>query len=123
MFSPCKRALALGIALAYPLLSHADDQPVRTAQATPVPDAAANPAVNPAPPAPLKTQTLQTVEIVGARQRLDAARNGLSPDTGSSIYRLDRQDIKSLPLGDSTPLNQVILQEPGAPTSSPARKS
>jgi outer membrane receptor protein involved in Fe transport len=57
--------------------------------------------------------SLEKVEIVSARQRLDAARNGLSPDTGSSIYRLDSQDIKNLPLGDSTPLNQVILQTPG----------
>jgi len=59
------------------------------------------------------TQTLPTVEVTTTRQRLDAARNGLSPDTGSSIYRLDRRDIQNLPLGDSTPLNQVILQTPG----------
>ena len=56
---------------------------------------------------------LETVEINGARQRLDVARNGLSPETGSSIYRLNRQDIDNLPQGDSTPLNQVILQTPG----------
>ncbi|MBI3367134.1 MAG: TonB-dependent receptor [Burkholderiales bacterium] len=65
------------------------------------------------PPAPASASPESVVEIVGARQRLDAARNGLSPDTGSSIYRLDRQDLKNLPLGDSTPLNQVILQTPG----------
>jgi hypothetical protein len=56
---------------------------------------------------------LPEVKINGARRRLDAARNGLSPDTGSSIYRLDRQDLDNLPLGDSTPLNRVILQTPG----------
>mgnify|MGYP001557526965 CR=1 FL=1 len=113
MFAPRKRALALGIVLAYPLFSYADDPDMRIAQSTPVPDTAANPAAGAARAAPPKTQTLQAVEIVGVRRRLDAARNGLSPDTGSSIYRLDSQDIKSLPLGNSTPLNQVILQTPG----------
>jgi outer membrane receptor protein involved in Fe transport len=53
------------------------------------------------------------VEVTGARQRLDAARNSLSPETGSTVYRFDQQDIRNLPLGDATPLNQVILQTPG----------
>lgn len=81
-------------------------------------------AADPVPPAPRPTaddaaasgtepQQLKPVEIVGTRQRLDAARNGLSPDTGSSIYRLGRQDLQGLPLGENTPLNQVILQAPG----------
>lgn len=56
---------------------------------------------------------VQTIEVSGTRQRLDAARNGLSPDTGSSIFHIDRQDIQNLPLGSGTPLNQVILQTPG----------
>ena len=56
-------------------------------------------------------QTLSTVQVV--TKRLDLARNGLSPDTGSSVYHFDRQDIESLPLGDSTPLNQVVLRSPG----------
>lgn len=56
---------------------------------------------------------LETVKIRGTRERLDAARNGLSPDTGSTIYRFDSADIAALPLGASTPLNQVILQAPG----------
>ncbi|MCY4755710.1 TonB-dependent receptor [Pelomonas aquatica] len=59
------------------------------------------------------TSSLQRVEVTGTRQRLDAARNALSPDTGSSVYRLDKQDLKNLPLGESTPLNQVLLQTPG----------
>jgi hypothetical protein len=58
-------------------------------------------------------QSLPPVEISAARKRLDAARNGLSPDTGSSIYRVERQDLDNLPLGENTPLNQVILQTPG----------
>ncbi|MDF6941606.1 Plug domain-containing protein, partial [Escherichia coli] len=46
-------------------------------------------------------------------KRLDAARNALSPDTGSSVYKFDTDDIDRLPLGDATPLNQVLLQAPG----------
>jgi outer membrane receptor protein involved in Fe transport len=56
-------------------------------------------------------QTLGTVQVV--TKRLDLARNGLSPDTGSSVYHFDRQDIEALPQGESTPLNQVILRSPG----------
>ncbi len=54
---------------------------------------------------------IETIQVVG--KRLDEARNSLSPETGSTIYRFDRKDIEALPLGDSTPLNQVILQAPG----------
>ncbi len=54
---------------------------------------------------------IETIQVAG--KRLDEARNGLSPETGSTIYRFDRKDIELLPLGDSTPLNQVILQAPG----------
>jgi outer membrane receptor protein involved in Fe transport len=58
-------------------------------------------------------QQLQRVDIIGSRQRLDAARNSLLPETGSTIYRFSREDLGSLPLGDSTPINQVLLQVPG----------
>ncbi len=46
-------------------------------------------------------------------KRLDTVRNALSPDTGSSVYRFDSDDIKALPQGENTPLNQVLLQAPG----------
>jgi outer membrane receptor protein involved in Fe transport len=54
--------------------------------------------------------TLDTVSVVG---KLDEARNQLSPDIGSSEYIFDRKAIDQLPLGDATPLNQVLLQAPG----------
>ncbi|MDQ7996613.1 MAG: TonB-dependent receptor [Luteibacter sp.] len=63
---------------------------------------------DPAPPQ--KTTNLGEVDVSA---QLDAARNSLSPDTGSSQYVMDRQTIQALPLGDSTPLNQVVLQAPG----------
>ncbi len=56
---------------------------------------------------------VQSVVIDSVRQRLDAARNGLSPDTGSNVYKFGEGDIDKLPLGESTPLNQVVLQAPG----------
>jgi len=54
---------------------------------------------------------LDTVTVTA--NRLDVARNGLSSNTGSSVYNMDPADIAALPLGDATPMNQVILQAPG----------
>ncbi|PWK83884.1 outer membrane receptor protein involved in Fe transport [Fulvimonas soli] len=59
---------------------------------------------------PAQVKQLGTVDVNAA---LDQARNALSPDTGSSQYVIDQKAIAQLPLGDSTPLNQVILQAPG----------
>jgi outer membrane receptor protein involved in Fe transport len=55
-------------------------------------------------------ETLGTVSVTG---KLDRARNQLSPDIGSSEYIFDRDAIDALPLGEATPLNQVLLQAPG----------
>lgn len=57
-----------------------------------------------------KVKQLGSVTVSAA---LDAARNSLSPDTGSSQYVITAQSIQALPLGASTPLNQVLLQAPG----------
>jgi outer membrane receptor protein involved in Fe transport len=59
---------------------------------------------------PGKVKQLGAVSVTAA---LDQARNSLSPDTGSSQYVITAQDIQALPLGDSTPMNQVLLQAPG----------
>ena len=45
--------------------------------------------------------------------RLENARNGLSPKTGGSVYHFDATDIQNFPQGESTSLNQVLLQAPG----------
>ncbi len=63
------------------------------------------------PDDPKDAKKVETIEVTA--QRLDAARNGLSPDTGSSIYKFDTKELQQLPLGAATPLNQVILQAPG----------
>jgi len=60
-------------------------------------------------PGPSST-TLTPVEVSAA---LDSSRNQLSPDVGASQYVIDRHDIEQLPLGDATPLNQILLQAPG----------
>ncbi len=53
---------------------------------------------------------LDTVEVSAA---LDRSRDTLSPAIGASQYVFERQTIDQLPLGDSTPLNQILLQAPG----------
>ncbi|MBB4130268.1 TonB-dependent receptor [Xanthomonas sp. 3075] len=60
--------------------------------------------------APERTTDLDTVNVIA---KLEAARNALSPDIGSSQYVITAEDIDRLPLGASTPLNQVLLQAPG----------
>ncbi|WP_109480290.1 TonB-dependent receptor [Paraburkholderia sp. C35] len=57
------------------------------------------------------TQEMSDVKI--SAKRLDDVRNGLLPETGSSVYRFTQDDIDTLPVGQDTPLNQVLLQAPG----------
>ncbi len=97
-------ALSLALALnAAPALA-TDQAP---ADATPAP--AADP-VDGGGTSPNNVKQLGTIDVTA---KLDAARNALSPDTGSSQYVIDQKAIKALPLGDSTPVNQVLLQAPG----------
>ncbi|MGO9056111.1 MAG: TonB-dependent receptor [Candidatus Binataceae bacterium] len=55
----------------------------------------------------------QALSLAVVAKRLDVARNGLSPETGGSVYRFDQQALHDLPQGNNTPLNQVLLQAPG----------
>lgn len=52
-------------------------------------------------------------ELKIVAKRLNQARNGLSPETGSSVYRFEQNDLTDLPQGIQTPVNQVLLQAPG----------
>jgi len=52
-------------------------------------------------------------EQVIVTAHLDAARVGLQPDTGATVYRFSRKAIENLPQGDNAPLNTVLLQAPG----------
>ena len=62
------------------------------------------------------TVTLASKEALDLRiatEKLESARNSLLPETGSSIYRFDSEDINNLPAGSNTPINDVLLQAPG----------
>ncbi len=48
------------------------------------------------------------------------ARNDLSPTTGTSAYTMDQQTINSLPQGEDTPIDKVMLQMPGVAEDSAA---
>ncbi|MEO5687628.1 MAG: TonB-dependent receptor [Burkholderiaceae bacterium] len=99
------RALVLSAPLSASLFAFADEAPVPAASAS-APPFARTVVASAAAPA-------QTVVVEAVRQKLDAARNGLSPDIGSNIYKFGEADIAALPLGEATPLNQVVLQAPG----------
>ncbi|CAN7406684.1 TonB-dependent receptor [Caballeronia sp. LjRoot29] len=58
------------------------------------------------------------IDVQVNAKRLDRARNGLLPETGSSVYRFNQADIDTLPAGQDTPLNQVLLQAPGVASDS-----
>ena len=55
----------------------------------------------------------QSLNLSLAEKRLNEARNGLSPDIGTSVYKIDREAIQNQPSGDATPLEQVLAQAPG----------
>lgn len=59
----------------------------------------------------LASSQAQDINITATR--LEKARNSLSPQTGGSVYKFDANDIANLPQGESTSLNQVLLQAPG----------
>jgi outer membrane receptor protein involved in Fe transport len=65
-----------------------------------------------AKPVALALQARQLSVAVVAK-RLNQSRNALSPQTGGSVYTFTQQAIHDLPQGNSTPLNQVLLQAPG----------
>jgi len=76
--------------------------------------------VSDAPPADvvLTLASSQALEIRVAAEKLDQARNSLSPRTGSSQYSFDQRDIQALPEGDNTSFNEVLLRAPGVANDS-----
>jgi len=109
-------ALALGLSLALYAATAMAAAGVDQVPATPA--TAQPPANDDAPGADQGSRNRRATNAkqlgaVNVSAALDVARNNLSPDTGSSQYVLSAQDIQALPLGASTPLNQVLLQAPG----------
>jgi outer membrane receptor protein involved in Fe transport len=65
------------------------------------------------PSVALVMQAARELSMAVVAKRLNQARNGLSPETGGSVYRFSEKAIEQLPQGANTSLNQVILQAPG----------
>jgi len=104
---PSLLALGLAVALATPTVRATDAAPANAvADAAPHEDSAAD-------RDPRQPVTVRDLDAVSVSAALNRARNALSPGTGSSQYLIDRQAIAQLPLGASTPMNQVLLQAPG----------
>ncbi len=59
----------------------------------------------------LASESALTMNVSAQRQK--KPRAGFSDSTGTGDYRIDHEDIHSLPQGENTPLNQVLLQAPG----------
>jgi outer membrane receptor protein involved in Fe transport len=58
----------------------------------------------------LQSETALSLKVVTTR--INAQPNGVS-QTGTSIYSLNQREITTLPQGQNTPINQVLLQMPG----------
>lgn len=74
-------------------------------------DSGASPDVSDPAAAGVPEVHLEAIRVVG--ERFDKARNALSPTTGGSQFGFDLQEIGELPQGESTPINQLMLQAPG----------
>jgi outer membrane receptor protein involved in Fe transport len=85
--------------------------PAITVAQSAAPAASAPPVrLNGAPDTPADL-TLPDVAVIS--QRLDQARSQIEPSLGATVYEFSRQTLETLPQGDNTPLNQVLLQAPG----------
>src|SRR4051812_12559727 len=52
-------------------------------------------------------------ELIVTAKRLDAARANIEPSLGASTYTLTNEVLETRPGGETTRLNQVLLQTPG----------
>jgi outer membrane receptor protein involved in Fe transport len=60
----------------------------------------------------------EALEVSVEAERLNQARNSLSPKTGGSVYSIDQNAVAALPQGDDTSFNEVLLQAPGVANDS-----
>lgn len=66
-----------------------------------------------AKPVELTLESEQPLSLPVIVAQLNQARNALSPETGSTVYRFTEKSINELPQGENTPLNEVVVQAPG----------
>nr|WP_018443859.1 TonB-dependent receptor [Trinickia symbiotica] len=91
-------------------MAHAQDAAADAASGTPSQATPSNPNA--------RQRDATSLDVTVSAKRLDRARNGLLPETGSSVYRITESDIDNMPQGANTPLNQVLLQAPGVANDS-----
>src|SRR6266852_4919982 len=68
---------------------------------------------NGAKPVTVAMASQEALSLAVTAKRLDVARNGLSPETGSSVYRFSEKAIQELPQGTNSQMTGVLLQAPG----------
>jgi outer membrane receptor protein involved in Fe transport len=54
--------------------------------------------------------TLDTIEVIS--EKLDTARLQIQPSLGASTYYFGSEALQTIPQGENTPLNQILLQMP-----------
>ncbi len=67
----------------------------------------------PLKPLELALQSEAALSMAVVAKRLNQSRNGLSPETGGSVYHFSESALQDLPQGNNTQLNDVLLQAPG----------
>jgi len=70
-------------------------------------------AANTSKPLVIAMAAQQALSLQVIAKRLEAARNQLSPETGSSVYRFSAKAVHELPQGSNTQMASVLLQAPG----------
>ncbi|MDE2420711.1 MAG: TonB-dependent receptor [Gammaproteobacteria bacterium] len=76
-------------------------------------DSTVTAAISPTNSTAKTTDTVDDALKVVVKAKRASSRNNISAETGGSSYHITAKDIASMPQGDSTPLNQVLLQAPG----------
>ncbi len=132
--TPSRRSVAPVKAKAPPSISKTDDdddaKPVRPAPAAPAvtPGVREVPITGAATPARASTASPKrddddddgptpVGEIVVTARRLDEARAAIEPSLGASTYTLTNDAVEHRPGGETTSLNQILLQAPGVTLS------
>lgn len=106
---PSLVGLLLSITFVTPALADDTPPPATTTAAAPV--AATQAATPTAAPSAVTSIAIGTIEVQS--KRLNLARDTLNPETGTSMYHFDTQEIAALPQGENSSLQQLVLQAPG----------
>src|SRR5580704_18155035 len=83
------------------------------AQTPPAAPSTLAPAATQTPPPPPTPAADPSLGITVTATRLDEARSSIQPSLGATTYDFSQRTIGNIPLGESAPLNQVLLRAPG----------